>query len=191
MSARLAALVLAGAVALPAAAQAPASEPGPYWLAPYPEVGFAAIWRVSLKVKDVTKAAEKAVKAVEKQGGQTLVPEPNQIVSKTSAYRQLSYRIPAAKAEKVLAAVKKLGEPEATVQNPMLDPGAAESVARKLKELRAEAGAKSLDGAPIHAALGRELIARLEAVEKSYREARERVLLNIEFRGEPAPGKTR
>lgn len=156
-------------------AQAPASE---YWLRVCPKPEAGEIWRLSISVRDFRKGLDKAVELLNGRG-QSVLPMQNMAGSEKSGFQQLSYRLPADAAPKVLAALQKLGDVEDLQKNPAVHPGVREEVQEKLARLRGERA--KLGDLPVTRAAVDEIVAHLESVEKADREARMRVLLNLQI----------
>ena len=180
---------LAGlATAWAAEPPAPVTPVASYWMRLYPLPAYGSIWRMNLAVKDFNKALPRITEALQKKGGEPVVPLSNMAGSEKNKFQQLSYRLPAATAEAALSAVQKLGEVEELQKNPGFDPATHAEVESKLSQLRQESSsnADALAKMPALGAAASELIAHLEQVRGADIAAAGRVLLNLQVRERPA-----
>ncbi|MBI4346513.1 MAG: hypothetical protein HY553_06640 [Elusimicrobia bacterium] len=160
----------------PAFAQTPPHSE--YWLRVYPKPEVGEIWRLSITVKDFQRGLDRAVELLNKRG-QSVLPLQNMAGSEKGGFQQLSYRLPADAAPKVLAALQKLGEVEDVQKRPAVQPGVREEVQEKLAKLRGER--ERLGELPATRSAVAEIVAHLESVEKAEDAAKARVLLNLQL----------
>lgn len=166
---------------LPARSQQAA--PPPQWLKVYTYEPYEAYWHVKLRVADLAAAMPKAVKALEKVKGESVLPLANSAFSPVHKYQQLSYRVPPKSGDRVLKQLRAIGTIESARQSPSDRRRTAEEVKDKLARLQSDMNeAKDwLPKTPALAALGSELAAHLANLDQLYRTQEARILLNIEI----------
>ncbi|MBI5200958.1 MAG: hypothetical protein HY925_05175 [Elusimicrobia bacterium] len=168
--------------ALLAASPAAAQNAADYWLRAYQPPTFSEIWRLTLSVKDFKKSLGKALDILGKKG-ESMLPLENMAGSEKNGFQQLSYKLPADAAPKAFAALQKLGDVEGLQKNPGIDPAVREEVRTKLqllKDERTKTEAALRDSPSIRGAVD-EIVAHLEAFQKTDEAARKRILFNIQL----------
>src|SRR5258706_392568 len=105
---------------IPLSVSGQSSHADPYWLRAYAVDPYSEYWHVRLKVDNLENAVAKTTSALEKMGGRPAVGIANAASSKEGRYQQLSYQMPAAKAEKALKTIQRMGRIDSLIKNPAL-----------------------------------------------------------------------
>ena len=163
------------------------APPPVHWLKNYAVAPFREFWSARLTVKDLDESLPKVVAGLERAGAEMTQKMAAFISSPSGRVQQLSFRVPAKKADKVLKAARKLGRLTGPDVRPSLDAVTLDEVRAKRAALDADRKARAAELAtmPAVSAVADELAAQLRAAESALLKRDEQLLLNLTIEGQP------
>lgn len=151
------------------------------WLKLYPVSPYREYWTAELEIKSLSADLPRVVSALEKAGGESLVPLANTIVSPSAGTQQLSYRFTKRRAEAALKALRKIGKLPKPRVRPSGDLIPLPEIKKKIEALSRDKQANSsvLPAMPAVASLVDSMLGHLLTVQAVAEKVEQEVVLNL------------
>jgi hypothetical protein len=159
------------------------------WLRVYPLAPYREFWTVEVDVKDMKRDLPRVMQAIEKNGGQLIVPLQNAAGSAVSATQQLSYRLTRRQGTAALKALGKVGSFPPPLVRPAGELLPVAEIERKIAALsrEKESHAQQLSSMPSVSALVDAVLGHLVMAKAVAEKADAEVILNLTLQSPARP----
>lgn len=159
------------------------------WLRVYPLTPYREDWTMTVEVNDLTKDLPRVMQAIEKSGGQLMVPLQNAAGSATAATQQLSYRLTRKEGTAALKALQKVGRAAPPLIRPTGELLPIVEIDRKISALSRDKAAheQELSSMPSVSALLNAVLGHLVTAKAVAEKGDVEVILDLTVQGAARP----